>query len=781
MLPEMKKKFNTIKIEGLFGLFILVCLSLSYTQQVFATEKTQPGFWITSPEEQVNAPNTWIAFRRDFTLEKKPQHAEAIIAADTKYWLWINGKLVVFEGGLKRGPTPSDSYYDKVDLAPYLNKGDNAIAVLVWHFGKDGFSHINSGKSGLLFSMQSGRFKLISDKNWVCRIHPAYGTADGPSPNSRLPESNIRFDAAKDIPDWQVLPVANLYGFQSAKEIGSPGDAPWNKLIERPIPLWKDFGIKSLSFERRTGSKVDTIIARLPYNMQMTPIISADDQLGGNLIGIATDHSRSGGDVNLSAAYVTKKGYQEYESYGWLNGEKIILTVPTGVKILSVKYRETGFNTEITQSFHCSDEFYNRFWKKASRTLYVNMRDNYFDCPDRERAQWWGDVVLLMGECFYTASVSTHTLMRKAIRELAAWQRPEGELFSPIPGNFKGELPDQMLTSIGYYGFWNYYQNTGDRKTIESVYPAVKKYLALWETDETGLTVLRKGDWLWGDWGENKDIRLIMAGWHYLALKGAANMATLLGHEADRIMFSNTMETVKKGFNRCWNGQAYRHPDYQLETDDRAQALAVITGIADASKYEQLLKLFQTQYFASPYMEKYVMEALFVMGEGKYALERTKRRFSEMVEHPDYTTLFEGWGIGEKGYGGGTTNHAWSGGAQIVIGEYLFGIKPLEAGYKTFLVEPCPATFTSATIDIPTVKGNIHSSFENNAGGFAMKLIVPAGATAIVSIPDGQSVLINNRPLHQKMLSVKENPKKAGFMAFRLPPGEYSIQSETPL
>lgn len=33
--------------------------------------------------------------------------------------------------------------------------------------------------------------------------------------------------------------------------------------------------------------------------------------------------------------------------------------------------------------------------------------------------------------------------------------------------------------------------NTGDREAIEYVYPAVKKYLALWSADETGLTAFR--------------------------------------------------------------------------------------------------------------------------------------------------------------------------------------------------------------------------------------------------------------------------------------------------
>lgn len=65
--------------------------------------------------------------------------------------MWINGRLVVFEGGLKRGPSPYDTYYDPVEIAPYLQNGENTIAVLVWHFGKSGFSHVNSGLAALLF------------------------------------------------------------------------------------------------------------------------------------------------------------------------------------------------------------------------------------------------------------------------------------------------------------------------------------------------------------------------------------------------------------------------------------------------------------------------------------------------------------------------------------------------------------------------------------------------------------------------------------------------------
>ena len=60
--------------------------------------------------------NTWMCFRKTVTLASAPSSAYARIAADSKYWLWINGRLAIFEGQLKRNPNPNDTYYDSVSL-----------------------------------------------------------------------------------------------------------------------------------------------------------------------------------------------------------------------------------------------------------------------------------------------------------------------------------------------------------------------------------------------------------------------------------------------------------------------------------------------------------------------------------------------------------------------------------------------------------------------------------------------------------------------------------------
>jgi alpha-L-rhamnosidase len=127
-------------------LLIFFCFASTGFAQLNATStsKDWKAAWISSAGN-TNKANNWTAFRKIIDLKLVPVTVIARIAVDSKYWLWINGRLVVFEGGLKRGPNPEDTYYDEVDIAPYLKKGKNTIAVLAVYFGKDGFSHKSSG------------------------------------------------------------------------------------------------------------------------------------------------------------------------------------------------------------------------------------------------------------------------------------------------------------------------------------------------------------------------------------------------------------------------------------------------------------------------------------------------------------------------------------------------------------------------------------------------------------------------------------------------------------
>ena len=279
--------------------------------------------------------------------------------------------------------------------------------------------------------------------------------------------------------------------------------------------------------------------------------------------------------------------------------------------------------------------------------------------------------------------------------------------------------------------------NTGDRQTVADVYPAVQRYLALYKEGENGLNLFHHGNWDWGDWGDNRDMLLLQNCWFCMAAEAAADMAELLGFTEDAAGYRARTENLKEAIRReTRTGTCDRDPAYTGATDDRVQALAVLAGIATPDQYEALYEVFRTEEHASPYMEKYVMEALFCIGHGDYALERTRKRFDFIVNHPDFDTLFEGWDVGVNGdWDCGSVNHAWSGGTLAVLPTRMFGLRPTEAGWKRFCFEPDPNLFDRCSLSFPTVSGTVKAEARNKSGRIVLKLSVPEGTVADVSLP----------------------------------------------
>ena len=75
---------------------------------------------------------------------------------------------------------------------------------------------------------------LRTDKSWLSQRLDCYQMADKPRPNYRLSEANIRYDAR----------LEGQKRLKPSLEIGKWGDQPWGNLILRPIPQWKDYGVK---------------------------------------------------------------------------------------------------------------------------------------------------------------------------------------------------------------------------------------------------------------------------------------------------------------------------------------------------------------------------------------------------------------------------------------------------------------------------------------------------------------------------------------------------------
>src|SRR3954471_12413957 len=118
--------------------------------------------------------------------------------------------------------------------------------------------------------------------------------------------------------------------------------------------------------------------ARCPHNCQFQPWIEIDAPVGKE---IRFNSSNPLVEYSTPAeTCLTLRDEHVYEARKWISGEGTVYTIPAGVTVKAVKYRETGYNTTFAGSFECDDEDYNILWRKAARTAYVCMRNRFYDC-----------------------------------------------------------------------------------------------------------------------------------------------------------------------------------------------------------------------------------------------------------------------------------------------------------------------------------------------------------------------------------------------------------------
>ncbi|MEE1139344.1 MAG: alpha-L-rhamnosidase C-terminal domain-containing protein [Acutalibacteraceae bacterium] len=692
--------------------------------------------WLCEAEADKNA---WLCFNKKINISEKPLSLMAKIAAENKYWLYINGECVVREGGLKRGPTPTGIYFDEVEIAEYLNEGENIISILVWYWGNEAsYSSTDAGQGGLLFEAENGMVSILSDRSWSVAVNPAFKEDKGKmQPNYRLPESNVYYDARCEVADWNRLNY-DFSHWSEATEYAVGGEGCWGETYSRDIPMFKDFGLKdyenSKDFEGKSYLLKKKITLKVPYNAQLTPYLEVEAKAGKKIV-ITTENTDTG---SIHSTYITRTGVQSFESPAWFNGEMITYEIPSGVKIISLKYRESGYNTEFCGSFTCENSEMNTLWQKSLRTLYVTMRDNFMDCPDRERAQWWGDVTNEMMMTVYSLAPSSYLLYRKGVSTLLSYIDPETKVLQtvvPIKNDYF-ELPCQQLA--GVCGFWTYYMYTGDVEFIKSVYGAAVEYVNLWNMQENGLVEHRSGSWDWQDWGNKIDVAPLENAWYYYALSSVKKMADVLDDGNTATELESRMKSLYSAYQTLWTGEGYKCFENE-GYDDRGNAVAVLSGICPEENYGAIKEILFGTRNSSPYMEYYVLESLCRMGEYSLAEQRMCERYAEMIDE-DYSTLWENW-IKKDG----TSNHAWTGGPLVIMSKHIAGIRPVNAGYEKVEINPQYELHNSISCTVPTIKGYINFDYRNENGKRIINLEYPENMETFLHIPENAVVTVNGK------------------------------------
>jgi len=603
-----------------------------------------------------------VVIRKTFTINEIPQAATACIACDTKFWLWINSELVVFEGGVFRESKPGSGYAEVVDITRYLRTGENVLAALVWFYGNGGRNNTNSGEAGFIFACEE--LGLFSDSDFKILNHPAFVKTGEPHPAYLYGGDNVGFDARLDFGDFTASGFDDS-GFEAATAYPN---RVWGDCVASPIPLLKVYEEKPLAFEKTaSGAK-----AALPRAMTMSVCFELEAK-GGEVIDIRTDRYAVNGGPGDEAhtynghriEYTAKPGINVFKCPMYLYGEHILVTCPESVKLTKLSYIESGYNTEEIGYFRTDDALFNRLMEKSIRTLYVCMRNNFMDCPDRERGQWIGDVSVQTPQVFFVYDDNAKKLLKKAIMDFIGLRKGD-VLVGNVPGEHFSELPSQSLVAVSEFGLLGeYYAFTKDREVLEFAFEPIVRYLKLWEMNDSGLLQPRSGNWRWFDHLWNVDADVLENCMYLAAAKYALKIAGIIDcHQYDDFL-TGRIETLTENIEQFWQGTHYASGAF---VDDRANAIAVLCGICPESRYPQIRKVLLSVFNSTPYMERFVLMALCEMGYVKDACHRMMSRYYNLIVNEN-STLWEDF------YILGTRNHAWTGSPLEIAFKYILGLK----------------------------------------------------------------------------------------------------------
>lgn len=261
---------------------------------------------------------------------------------------------------------------------------------------------------------------------------------------------------------------------------------------------------------------------------------------------------------------------------------------------------------------------------------------------------------------------------------------------------------------------------------------------------------------------------------YIIALENAASIATYLGHQDDSSRWTARAKLVASALNKhnfdssvgaffdgkC--GDSYCNTHAQ-----DGNSLAIVSGAANSTRAQSALA-YLSKANARPYgnafydndalsggfsqrvyafVSYFELEARFITGLADSALEEIRRLYGWMSTHDPKITQWEGIGDNGSLYEGGFTSlaHGWATGIVPALTNYVLGVMPTGPGFITYSIKPMPGDVQWARGVVPTPKGPITVSWNNNKqfGLFYLSATGPAGAEATILVPVGnQSALV---------------------------------------
>ncbi|MFF6962117.1 family 78 glycoside hydrolase catalytic domain [Streptomyces anthocyanicus] len=700
--------------------------------------------------------------RRSFTVHGRVARARLHISGLAYYEAEINGRRVG-DQVLDPGFTDYDEtvLYAVHDVTELLRSGENAIGVAVGR-GFYGMTTPNvwnwhrapwHGEPRLLAQLEidhpdGTRTTVATDGDW--RI------TEGPTLSNSL-YAGETYDARRAPEGWSRAGFDDS-GWRSAGVREAPGGTlraqPHDPIgivdTVRPKAVGElrdgvyvvDMGRTMAGWTRLTvrGAAEGTVV-RLVHGEKLEDDGSVHAETGHVPGRFQTDeYVCAGRDEEVWEPSFSYKGFRYVEVHG----------LPARPAPEDVLGRLVHSRVDEVSSFSCSEPFYEWLDRAMRRTVLNNLHGIPTDTPMYEKNGWTGDAQL--GTPVMTYAFGMQRFLSKWLGDLADSQNDDGQLPVIVPsgGWGYGDLgPSPEWTTVYPFVVRELYRVYGDERAAREHWETLTRYLD-WELGRLrdGLAVTALGDYLAPGYGGNppEDTRLTATAYLYRALLHTAELGeALTGLPGDNDVpgrYRAAAEELRKAFNEAFLGpdghyRTAKDPDYRQTSNAIPLAFGLVPPGARATVLESLVADIEERgnhLNTGALGTSVLLRVLCAHGRPDVAhAVATRRTYPGWGYWHDNgaDTMWEMWPLDSR-----SRDHYFQGTVAQWLYENVAGLRPGDAGWRTFTVRPDARTGVEwARTSIRTVRGEAAVAWSAVDGRLRLTVRVPVGSRAEVHVP----------------------------------------------
>ncbi|MEX0330990.1 MAG: family 78 glycoside hydrolase catalytic domain [Puniceicoccaceae bacterium] len=464
-----------------------------------------------------------------------------------------------------------------------------------------------------------------------------------------------------------------------------------------------------------------------------------------------------------------------------------------------------------TGSFECSEELVNRQYTITRNTLEANWHSIPEDCPAREKCGWLGDAHATVDISLY--GYDTKRFLAKYCRDiedsLVANDRYQqfvgvGKGVPPrvAPGKRATDRPAEIDWGVAYVLLpWRLYLHTGDPTVFERHYPALKNFIAYYESMREPGQILANGlgDWCPPLWDrrlapEYMDCHPHVSGtaFYYAALRIVASMAQLQEEDEFSEYCLLLANEVRDAFNKTYL-EDIPGTDTKFYGSQTATIMALQMGMVPEDQLESVIDglvhdietVNSGQHSVGIHGLRHLYTVLADFGHeelvARMLLDRDFPGPGYLADYGFSTWPERQFNWDEEPRYRNSMNHPMQGGFAAFFYEGLGGIRPSEEGpgYRVTEFRPrLTLQWDWARVLTASPYGPIESRWKQTIDGLEWKVHVPVNAEGIVYLPaiDARTVLESGIPLGEAdgIMSIeKADDARMPCLKVRLGSGHY--------